>query len=129
MLIETQAGFDYTTADCRTWMAGICFRYSYTEPLAGPGSMVVGTSHSIWTAVQSGPSVRLPATRYVRLATRVARPGCDQLWSIKVTLWCRGPIVTGKSALSLRELAGSLWPAGRCRRFPLARLEPGPMRW
>ena len=42
MLIETQAGFDYTGADCRSWMADIGFRDSYTEPLAGPDSMVVG---------------------------------------------------------------------------------------
>jgi len=42
MLIETQAGFDYTAADCRAWMADIGFRDSYAEPLAGPDSMVVG---------------------------------------------------------------------------------------
>jgi hypothetical protein len=42
MLIETQAGFDYTAADCRGWMADIGFRDSYAEPLAGPDSMVVG---------------------------------------------------------------------------------------
>jgi len=42
MLIETQAGFDYTFADCRSWMADIGFRDSYTEPLTGPDSMVVG---------------------------------------------------------------------------------------
>jgi hypothetical protein len=42
MLIETQAGFDYTAADCRSWMADIGFRDSYAEPLAGPDSMVVG---------------------------------------------------------------------------------------
>ena len=42
MLIETPAGFDYTGADCRSWMADIGFRDSYTEPLAGPDSMVVG---------------------------------------------------------------------------------------
>jgi hypothetical protein len=42
MLIETQAGFDYTTADCRSWMAQTGFRDSYAEPLAGPDSMVVG---------------------------------------------------------------------------------------
>ena len=41
MLIETQAGFDYTAADCRSWMADIGFRDSYAEPLAGPDSMVV----------------------------------------------------------------------------------------
>jgi O-methyltransferase domain/Dimerisation domain len=42
MLIETPAGFDYTAADCRSWMAGAGFRESYAEPLAGPDSMVVG---------------------------------------------------------------------------------------
>jgi hypothetical protein len=42
MLIETQAGFDYTFADCRSWMADTGFRDSYTEPLTGPDSMVVG---------------------------------------------------------------------------------------
>jgi roadblock/LC7 domain-containing protein len=42
MLIETQAGSGYTAADCRKWMADIGFRHSYTDPLAGPDSMVVG---------------------------------------------------------------------------------------
>ena len=42
MLIETPAGFDYTAADCRTWMADAGFRDSYAEPLTGPDSMVVG---------------------------------------------------------------------------------------
>jgi len=42
MLIETQAGFDYTAADCRSWMADIGFSDSYAESLAGPDSMVVG---------------------------------------------------------------------------------------
>lgn len=42
MLIETQEGFDYTGADCRSWMADIGFRDSYVEPLVGPDSMVVG---------------------------------------------------------------------------------------
>ena len=42
MLIETQAGFDYTAADCRSWLADAGFRDSYAEPLAGPDSMVVG---------------------------------------------------------------------------------------
>jgi hypothetical protein len=42
MLIETQAGFDYTAADCRSWMAEVGFRTSYGEPLVGPDSMVVG---------------------------------------------------------------------------------------
>jgi len=42
MLIETQAGFDYTAADCRSWLADTGFRHSYTQPLAGPDSIVVG---------------------------------------------------------------------------------------
>jgi O-methyltransferase domain/Dimerisation domain len=42
MLIETQDGFDYTGADCRSWMAETGFRDSYVEPLVGPDSMVVG---------------------------------------------------------------------------------------
>lgn len=42
MLIETQEGFDYTGADCRSWMAEAGFRDSYVEPLIGPHSMVVG---------------------------------------------------------------------------------------
>jgi O-methyltransferase domain/Dimerisation domain len=42
MLIETPGGFDYTGADCRTWMQETGFRESYVEHLAGPDSMVVG---------------------------------------------------------------------------------------
>lgn len=42
MLIETQEGFDYTGADCRSWMTDIGFRDSYVKPLVGPDSMVVG---------------------------------------------------------------------------------------
>lgn len=42
MLIETQAGFDYTAADCRSWMEEAGFRDIRTEHLAGPESMVVG---------------------------------------------------------------------------------------
>src|SRR5215203_4782827 len=42
MLIETPAGFDYTGADCRTWMSDTGFRESYVEHLVGPDSMVVG---------------------------------------------------------------------------------------
>lgn len=41
MLIETPAGYDYTGADCRAWMAEAGFRESYVEPLVGPDSMVV----------------------------------------------------------------------------------------
>jgi hypothetical protein len=42
MLIETQGGFDYTAADCRSWLADTGFHDSYTQPLPGPDSMVVG---------------------------------------------------------------------------------------
>lgn len=42
MLIETPDGFDYTGADCRSWMAEVGFRTSYAERLVGPDSMVVG---------------------------------------------------------------------------------------
>ena len=42
MLIETQEGFDYTGADCRSWMADVGFQDTYVEQLAGPDSMVVG---------------------------------------------------------------------------------------
>jgi hypothetical protein len=42
MLIETPAGFDYTGADCCSWMRDVGFRETYVEPLVGPDSMVVG---------------------------------------------------------------------------------------
>jgi hypothetical protein len=42
MLIETEAGFDYTGADCRRWMADAGFSSSYVEHLAGPDWMIVG---------------------------------------------------------------------------------------
>jgi len=42
MLLETHAGFDYTAAQCRSWMADVGFRESYSHPLPGPDSMVVG---------------------------------------------------------------------------------------
>ncbi len=42
MLIETPGGFDFTGADCRTWMQEAGFRESYVEHLVGPDSMVVG---------------------------------------------------------------------------------------
>lgn len=42
MLIETPAGFDYTGANCRSWMQEVRFKETYVEPLAGPDSMVVG---------------------------------------------------------------------------------------
>jgi hypothetical protein len=42
MLIETPGGFDYTGADCCSWMRDAGFREAYVEHLAGPDSMVVG---------------------------------------------------------------------------------------
>jgi hypothetical protein len=42
MLIETQGGFDYTGADCSSWMRGAGFSSTRVEPLVGPDSMVVG---------------------------------------------------------------------------------------
>ncbi len=42
MLIETPGGFDYTGADCSTWMRETGFRETHVEHLVGPDSMVVG---------------------------------------------------------------------------------------
>ncbi len=42
MLIETPDGFDYTGADCRSWMTQVGFSDTYVEPLVGPDAMVVG---------------------------------------------------------------------------------------
>ena len=42
MLIETRGGFDYTGADCSSWLNEAGFRETRVEPLAGPDSMVVG---------------------------------------------------------------------------------------
>ena len=42
MLIETPGGFDYTGADCSSWMREVGFRETYVTPLGGPDSMVVG---------------------------------------------------------------------------------------
>jgi hypothetical protein len=42
MLIETTAGFDYTGADCCTWMKEAGFIETRVEHLVGPDSMVVG---------------------------------------------------------------------------------------
>jgi SAM-dependent methyltransferase len=42
MLIETPGGFDYTGADCMSWMKEVGFRETRVEHLAGPDSMVVG---------------------------------------------------------------------------------------
>jgi O-methyltransferase domain/Dimerisation domain len=42
MLIETPGGFDYTGADCQSWMKEAGFRETRVEHLLGPDSMVVG---------------------------------------------------------------------------------------
>jgi hypothetical protein len=42
MLIETRGGFDYTGADCQTWMSDAGFVSTRVEPLLGPDSMVIG---------------------------------------------------------------------------------------
>jgi hypothetical protein len=42
MLIETPNGFDYTGADCTSWMREVGFRDCSVQPLVGPDSMVVG---------------------------------------------------------------------------------------
>ena len=42
MLIETSAGFDYTGADCQSWMKEAGFRETRVEHLTGSDSMVIG---------------------------------------------------------------------------------------
>jgi hypothetical protein len=42
MLIETDGGFDYTGADCMSWMKEAGFRDTRVEHLVGPDSMVIG---------------------------------------------------------------------------------------
>lgn len=42
MLIETHGGFDFTGADCRTWMKKARFKRPQVTRLAGPDGMVVG---------------------------------------------------------------------------------------
>jgi hypothetical protein len=42
MLINTQAGFDFTGADCSAWMRDAGFNEIRVQPLSGPNSMVVG---------------------------------------------------------------------------------------
>jgi cyclopropane fatty-acyl-phospholipid synthase-like methyltransferase len=41
MLIETTGGFDFTGADCQTWMREAGFSRTRVEPLTGPDSMVI----------------------------------------------------------------------------------------
>lgn len=42
MLIESPGGFDFTGADCQSWMRDAGFREAYVQHLVGPDSMVVG---------------------------------------------------------------------------------------
>jgi len=42
MLIETHGGFDFTGADCRTWMKNVGFKRTKVERLDGPDGMVIG---------------------------------------------------------------------------------------
>ena len=42
MLVETRGGFDYTGADCCSWLNEAGFRETRVESLAGPDSMVLG---------------------------------------------------------------------------------------
>lgn len=42
MLVETQGGFDYTGADCCSWLHAAGFREARREHLVGPESMAVG---------------------------------------------------------------------------------------
>ncbi len=42
MLIETPGGFDYTGADCSSWMKEAGFSSTRAEHLVGPDSMVIG---------------------------------------------------------------------------------------
>jgi hypothetical protein len=42
MLIETPGGFDYTGADCISWMQEAGFHSTRVEHLVGPDSMVIG---------------------------------------------------------------------------------------
>jgi precorrin-6B methylase 2 len=42
MLIETPEGFDYTGADCMSWMKEAGFQETRVEHLVGPDSMVIG---------------------------------------------------------------------------------------
>jgi hypothetical protein len=42
MLIETPGGFDYTGADCQSWMREAGFRETRVKHLVGPDSMVIG---------------------------------------------------------------------------------------
>jgi hypothetical protein len=41
MLIETPGGFDYTAADCQSWLKSAGFRETRVEHLVGPDSMII----------------------------------------------------------------------------------------
>jgi hypothetical protein len=41
MLIETEAGFDYTAGECASWMREVGFSQTSVQPLAGPDAMVI----------------------------------------------------------------------------------------
>jgi hypothetical protein len=43
MLIETRGGFDFTSADCASWMREAGFSATRVVALAGPYSAVIGT--------------------------------------------------------------------------------------
>jgi uncharacterized protein YijF (DUF1287 family) len=43
MLIETPGGFDYTPADCRSWLKATGFRRTTVVPLTAAESMVIAT--------------------------------------------------------------------------------------
>jgi hypothetical protein len=42
MLVETKGGFDYTAADCVSWMQEAGFSETRVQHLVGPDTMVVG---------------------------------------------------------------------------------------
>jgi hypothetical protein len=42
MLVETKGGFDYTAADCVSWMKEAGFSETRVQHLVGPDTMVVG---------------------------------------------------------------------------------------
>jgi len=43
MLVETPGGFDFTGADCESWMREAGFSSTRVVHLTGPDSMVIGT--------------------------------------------------------------------------------------
>src|SRR4029079_3358207 len=56
--IETPAGFAYTAADCRSWMADIGFRDTYAEPLPGPDCRVEGSKYARRPRSRTSPAQR-----------------------------------------------------------------------